>query len=124
MDNSKAAEDNPPSQDILATSEAPFRTPENSDIHQGIGGWAVTFAIPLSSRERPAELILLMPRLLVMILAFLVPHMRKRFLWWKNADGQSVCRAPWQPDPPTNPFHAPSVLPPYRMEGHTLGGDI
>ncbi|OBS63763.1 hypothetical protein A6R68_07697 [Neotoma lepida] len=34
MDNSKAAEDNPPFQDILATSEAPFPTPENSDAHQ------------------------------------------------------------------------------------------
>ncbi|OBS72108.1 hypothetical protein A6R68_13315, partial [Neotoma lepida] len=35
MDNSKAAEDNPPSQDTLATSEAPFPTPKNSDTHQG-----------------------------------------------------------------------------------------
>ncbi|OBS58540.1 hypothetical protein A6R68_10335, partial [Neotoma lepida] len=34
MDNSKAAEDNPPSQDILATSEAPFPTPKKSDTHQ------------------------------------------------------------------------------------------
>ncbi|OBS59758.1 hypothetical protein A6R68_09121 [Neotoma lepida] len=34
MDNSKATEDNPPSQDTLATSEAPFPTPENSDAHQ------------------------------------------------------------------------------------------
>ncbi|OBS79970.1 hypothetical protein A6R68_21831, partial [Neotoma lepida] len=34
MDNSKAAENNPPSQDTLAISEAPFPTPENSYAHQ------------------------------------------------------------------------------------------
>ncbi|OBS74118.1 hypothetical protein A6R68_15345, partial [Neotoma lepida] len=34
MDNSKAAEDNPLSQDTLATSEAPFPTPQNSGAHQ------------------------------------------------------------------------------------------
>ncbi|OBS82032.1 hypothetical protein A6R68_23977, partial [Neotoma lepida] len=34
MDNSKAIEDNPPSQGILATSEASLPTPENSNTHQ------------------------------------------------------------------------------------------
>ncbi|OBS57064.1 hypothetical protein A6R68_11811, partial [Neotoma lepida] len=34
MDNSKATEDSPPSQDTLATLEARFPTPENSDAHQ------------------------------------------------------------------------------------------
>ncbi|OBS66379.1 hypothetical protein A6R68_05077 [Neotoma lepida] len=32
--NCRATEDNPPSQDILATSEAPFPIPKNSGTHQ------------------------------------------------------------------------------------------
>ncbi|OBS70696.1 hypothetical protein A6R68_00759 [Neotoma lepida] len=47
MDNSKATEDHPPSQDTLATSEAPFPTPENSNAHQG---WAD------SLQPQPSEL--------------------------------------------------------------------
>ncbi|OBS58185.1 hypothetical protein A6R68_10700, partial [Neotoma lepida] len=61
MDNSKAAEDNPPSQDTLATSEAPFPTPpKKSDAHQlrydNEVKWVVAEPVELAQEFRKFDL--------------------------------------------------------------------
>ncbi|OBS73618.1 hypothetical protein A6R68_15844, partial [Neotoma lepida] len=54
MDNSKAAEDNPPSQDTLATSEAPFPTPRELRCSPTKGG---SRSSPLPPLNRSAHIL-------------------------------------------------------------------